>query len=67
MLASQLFAEHWQKIGLQPNIVREPKDGYWSEVWNKKPFWQLLLGTPPGGGPDPVHRIPVRFAMETTR
>ena len=38
MLAAQLFAEHWQKIGLAPNVVREPKDGYWSEVWNKKPF-----------------------------
>ena len=47
VLAAQLFAEHWQKIGLQPNIVREPKDGYWSEVWNKKPFCSCYWGPRP--------------------
>ena len=47
VLASQLFAEHWQKIGLAPNIVREPKDGYWSEVWNKKPFCSCYWGARP--------------------
>jgi peptide/nickel transport system substrate-binding protein len=47
VLASQLFAEHWQKIGLKPNIVREPKDGYWSEVWNKKPFCSCYWGARP--------------------
>ena len=47
VLAAQLFAEHWQKIGLAPNIVREPKDGYWSEVWNKKPFSACFWGPRP--------------------
>jgi len=47
VLAAQLFAEHWQKIGLAPNIVREPKDGYWSEVWNKKPFCSCYWGPRP--------------------
>ena len=47
VLAAQLFAEHWQKIGLKPNIVREPKDGYWSEVWNKKPFCSCYWGARP--------------------
>jgi len=26
------------KEGLNINVVREPKDGYWSNVWNKKPW-----------------------------
>ena len=30
-----------------PNIVREPKDGYWSEVWNKKPFCSCYWGARP--------------------
>ena len=38
MDAAQLFAQHWRKIGVKPNIVREPNDGYWSNVWNTKPF-----------------------------
>lgn len=33
-----LFRESAQKSGLDINVVREPSDGYWSNVWAKKPF-----------------------------
>ena len=45
--AAQLFQSHWQKIGLKPNIVREPQDGYWSNVWNVKPFCTCYWGARP--------------------
>jgi peptide/nickel transport system substrate-binding protein len=39
-----LFKEHAAKAGIDINVVREPNDGYWTNVWNKKPFvtcfWQ---------------------------
>jgi peptide/nickel transport system substrate-binding protein len=47
MDASQLFAESWKKIGLKPSIVREPQDGYWANVWNKKPFCSCYWGPRP--------------------
>ena len=33
-----LFAEHAKAAGVNVKIVREPDDGYWSNVWLKKPF-----------------------------
>lgn len=33
-----LFKEHAAKAGIDINVVREPNEGYWSNVWNKKPF-----------------------------
>jgi peptide/nickel transport system substrate-binding protein len=33
-----LFREHAAKAGIDINVVREPNDGYWSNVWLKKPF-----------------------------
>jgi peptide/nickel transport system substrate-binding protein len=47
MNASQLCAESRKKIGLKPSIVREPQDGYWSNVWNKKPFCSCYRGPRP--------------------
>jgi peptide/nickel transport system substrate-binding protein len=42
-----LFKEHAAKAGIDVNVVREPDDGYWVNVWNKKPFvmcfWQGRL------------------------
>jgi peptide/nickel transport system substrate-binding protein len=35
-----LFQQHAAKAGIQIEVVREASDGYWSEVWNKKPFCQ---------------------------
>lgn len=34
--AAVLYQEHAAKAGIDINIVREPNDGYWSNVWMKK-------------------------------
>lgn len=36
--AAQLYQQSCAKAGIKIEIKREPGDGYWSEVWNKKPF-----------------------------
>ena len=36
--ATVLYKEQAAKAGIDINIVREPKDGYWANVWLKKPF-----------------------------
>lgn len=36
--ASVLFSESAAKAGIKIQVVREPNDGYWSNVWLKKPF-----------------------------
>ncbi|MBM3572345.1 MAG: peptide ABC transporter substrate-binding protein, partial [Alphaproteobacteria bacterium] len=33
-----LFKEHAAKAGIEINLIREPNEGYWSNVWTKKPF-----------------------------
>lgn len=33
-----LYKEHAAKIGITIDVVREPDDGYWVEVWRKKPW-----------------------------
>jgi peptide/nickel transport system substrate-binding protein len=33
-----LFKEHAKKAGITIDVTREPNDGYWSNVWNVKPF-----------------------------
>jgi len=33
-----MFKEHAAKAGIDINVVREPTDGYWTNVWTKKPF-----------------------------
>ncbi|MCG8567155.1 MAG: ABC transporter substrate-binding protein, partial [Desulfobacterales bacterium] len=35
---STLFAESARKAGITINLRKEPQDGYWSNVWLKKPF-----------------------------
>ena len=45
--AAALFKETAAKIGININIVREPNDGYWSNVWNKKPFCACYWGARP--------------------
>ena len=37
--AAQLFAEHAAQAGVTINVAREPEDGYWSNIWGKKPFF----------------------------
>ncbi len=36
--AAVLYKEHAAKAGIDINVVREPNDGYWSNVWLKKPW-----------------------------
>ena len=36
--AAALFQNNAKESGININIVREPKDGYWSNVWKVKPF-----------------------------
>jgi peptide/nickel transport system substrate-binding protein len=36
--AAALFQNNARKAGIEINIIREPNDGYWSNVWGKKPF-----------------------------
>ncbi|WP_306296823.1 ABC transporter substrate-binding protein [Candidatus Entotheonella palauensis] len=33
-----LYKEHAAPAGIEIEVVREPKDGYWDNVWLKKPF-----------------------------
>ena len=36
--SSLVFKESAKKAGIDINVVREPGDGYWSNIWMKKPF-----------------------------
>lgn len=45
--AAQLFAESFKKIGVDMTVVREAKDSYWSNVWNKKSFCSCYWGARP--------------------
>jgi len=36
--AAILWQGHAKKAGIDIEVVREPVDGYWDNVWNKKPF-----------------------------
>ena len=36
--AGQLMADSARAAGIEINVVREPDDGYWSNVWMKKPW-----------------------------
>lgn len=45
--AGTLFAEKAAKAGITIEIVREPDDGYWTNVWLKKPFAAVYWGGRP--------------------
>lgn len=45
--AAVLFAEHAKASGIKINVVREPNDGYYSDVWLKKPFCMVQWGARP--------------------
>jgi len=36
--AALLYQESCKPAGIELDVVREPDDGYWSNVWNVKPF-----------------------------
>ena len=42
-----LYKESAAKAGININVVREPDDGYWSDVWMKKPWtFSYYFGRP---------------------
>jgi peptide/nickel transport system substrate-binding protein len=45
--AAQLFQMSAAKAGITLDVKREPSDGYWTEVWNKKPFCASYWGGRP--------------------
>lgn len=42
-----LYAEQAKKAGINIKVVREPNDGYYSDVWLKKPFCAVSWGARP--------------------
>ena len=42
-----LYSEHAKAAGIDLQAVREPNDGYWSDVWLKKPFVTVTWGARP--------------------
>ncbi len=42
-----LYAEHAKAAGVKINVVREANDGYWSDVWLKKPWCMVTWGARP--------------------
>ena len=42
--ASALYRASAGKAGIKINVVRESNDGYWSNVWNKKPWCASYWG-----------------------
>jgi len=45
--AAVLYSEKAAKAGIDIDVVREPSDGYWSNVWMKKPFCAVYWGGRP--------------------
>ena len=45
--AALLFANSAKKAGIEVEPVREPNDGYWSNVWGKVPFSYCYWGARP--------------------
>lgn len=45
--AGVLFKESSAKAGININVIQEPSDGYWSNVWLKKPFCASNWGSRP--------------------
>ncbi|MGI9388576.1 MAG: ABC transporter substrate-binding protein [Boseongicola sp.] len=45
--AAQLVAASAAEVGIDIEIVREPNDGYWSNVWNKKGWCACYWGGRP--------------------
>jgi len=45
--AAVLYKENAAKAGINIEVVREPNDGYWSNVWMKKPWCAVFWGGRP--------------------
>jgi peptide/nickel transport system substrate-binding protein len=42
-----LYAQQAKKAGININVIREPNDGYYSDVWLKKPWCVVQWGARP--------------------
>jgi len=42
-----LYSEQAKAAGIDINVIREPNDGYYSDVWLKKPFCMVQWGARP--------------------
>ncbi len=42
--AAVLYKEHLAKAGINMDVVNEPSDGYWSNIWIKKPWVMCFWG-----------------------
>ena len=42
-----LFKESASQAGIDVNVIREPDDGYWDNIWGKKPFYMSWFGGRP--------------------
>ena len=42
-----LMKEHAAKAGIEIEVIREPNDGYWSNVWMQKPYCMSYWGGRP--------------------
>lgn len=45
--AALLMAEHAKAAGIEINVIREPNDSYWDNVWLKKPWCLCYWGGRP--------------------
>ena len=45
--AAQLIAASAKEAGIDVQVKREPKDGYWSNIWNKEPWCACYWGGRP--------------------
>jgi peptide/nickel transport system substrate-binding protein len=45
--AATLYKQHLAKAGITLDLIREPSDGYWSNVWMVKPFVASYWGGRP--------------------
>jgi peptide/nickel transport system substrate-binding protein len=48
--AAVLYAAQARKAGIEINVVREPNDAYWDNIWLKKPFCACYWGGYPTEG-----------------
>jgi peptide/nickel transport system substrate-binding protein len=59
--AAQLMAASAAKAGINIEVIREPNDGYWSNVWNKK-GWSACYW---GGRPTPDWMFSAAYTKDT--
>lgn len=59
--AAQLIAASAAEAGITVEVAREPSDGYWSNVWNKKPWCACYWG----GRPTPDWMFSSAYTKDT--